>query len=162
MEPGTKLIYKFKQAFWDKDLTYMLHQGPAPRWWTPSYGRDGDTIVSSFITADAAKYLDSLPREQALELGLSDLSKLLNIPYITLKANLLDQRRVAWGLEPYIGGAYAHVPPGAFWAREVLARPEGNLFFAGEATAYHSTPQTVHGAIDSGTRAANEVLNFLG
>ncbi|MGQ9549684.1 MAG: FAD-dependent oxidoreductase, partial [Roseiflexus sp.] len=30
-------------------------------------------------------------------------------------------------------------------------------FFAGEATAYDSNPQTVHGAIESGWRAADEV-----
>lgn len=161
MEPGTKLIYKFKQPFWDSDLSYMLHQGLAPRWWTPAYGREGDPVISAFITADAARYLDTFPREEALELGLSDLSQLLAVPYAILRENLLDQRRIAWGLEPYIGGAYAHVPPGAFWAREALAKPEGRLFFAGEATAYHSTPQTVHGAIDSGLRAAHEVLVWL-
>ena len=47
MEPGTKLIYKFNQPFWDQDLTYMLHQGPAPRWWTPGYGRQ--RMLVSFV-----------------------------------------------------------------------------------------------------------------
>ena len=96
---------------------------------------------------------------KALELGLHDLSHLLQVPYPTLKESLVKQRRISWDFEPYILGAYAHVPPGAAWAREALAKSEGRLFFAGEATAYHSTPQTVHGAIDSGMRAANEVLN---
>jgi monoamine oxidase len=158
MEPGTKLIYKFTQAFWDDDLTYMLHQGPAPRWWTPGYGRKGANVICSFITADYARRIDALSEDVALELGLRDLSQLLDLPYQTLEANLVATKRMSWGLEPYTLGAYAHVPPGAAWAREVLAKPESNLFFAGEATAYHSTPQTVHGAIDSGIRAANEVL----
>lgn len=163
MEPGTKLIYKFNQPFWDQELTYMLHQGPAPRWWTPGYGRHDNgqhnaAVICAFITADYAKHIDALSEIEALELGLHDLSQLLDLPYTTLKENLVNQRRISWALEPYILGAYAHVPPGAAWAREALAKPEGRLFFAGEATAYHSTPQTVHGAIDSGIRAANEIL----
>jgi monoamine oxidase len=35
------------------------------------------------------------------------------------------------------------------------------LFFAGEATAHETNPQTVHGAIESGWRAARECLECL-
>ena len=37
---------------------------------------------------------------------------------------------------------------------------EGILFFAGEATAWDSNPQTVHGAVDSGRRAAKVILGM--
>ncbi|NJM08444.1 FAD-dependent oxidoreductase, partial [Candidatus Gracilibacteria bacterium] len=44
-------------------------------------------------------------------------------------------------------------------ARLALAAPEGEaLFFAGEATAHETNPQTVHGALASGERAAHELL----
>ena len=44
--------------------------------------------------------------------------------------------------------------------RDVLAAPCGALHFAGEATnADH--PATVHGAIESGQRAAREVVQSL-
>jgi monoamine oxidase len=161
MHGGTKLIYTFSQPFWDDDLTYMLHQGATPRWWTPGYGRKNASLMSSFITADLATAIDAMSEQAALELGLNELSQLLEVSLVDLKENLIASKRMSWGLEPYTLGAYAHVPPGASWAREVLARPEGNLFFAGEATAFHSTPQTVHGAIDSGVRAADEILQAL-
>jgi monoamine oxidase len=46
--------------------------------------------------------------------------------------------------------------------REALAAPVSDwLFFAGEATAYDSNPQTVHGAVDSGVRAAEECSRAL-
>jgi len=35
------------------------------------------------------------------------------------------------------------------------------LFFCGEATAFHTNPQTVHGAIETGIRAANQVKHSL-
>ncbi len=64
-------------------------------------------------------------------------------------------------IHPQIWGAYAHVVPGFADARRILAEPcaGSTVFFAGEATAYDSNPQTVHGAIDSGRRAALEVVN---
>ncbi|MDX2007682.1 MAG: NAD(P)/FAD-dependent oxidoreductase [Meiothermus sp.] len=161
MQAGTKLIYRFTRPFWDDELTYMLHQGFAPRWWTPGYGRKGASVICAFITADRATRVDSIGEKEALQLGLQDLGRLLGVPLDTLEENLVKAQRISWGLDPYTLGAYSHLPPGAAWAREVLAKPEGRLFFAGEATAYHSIPQTVHGAIDSGIRAANEVLQYL-
>ncbi len=53
------------------------------------------------------------------------------------------------------------VPPGEAWARVVLAQAEGALCFAGEATAHDTNPQTVHGAIESGWRAAREIVVSL-
>jgi hypothetical protein len=46
----------------------------------------------------------------------------------------------------------------ARWAEPV----ENTLFFAGEATCGDVHPATVHGAYDSGVRAAEEVLSALG
>ncbi|MEZ4733419.1 MAG: FAD-dependent oxidoreductase [Caldilineaceae bacterium] len=66
---------------------------------------------------------------------------------------------MAWASDPYACGGYAHIPPGAAAARLLLAQPEGGaLFFAGEATAYDTNPQTVHGAIESGWRAASAII----
>ena len=66
-------------------------------------------------------------------------------------------RRAAWAADSLALGGYAHLPPGAADARPALAAPEGErLFFAGEASAHETNPQTVHGAIESGRRAAAE------
>jgi monoamine oxidase len=46
--------------------------------------------------------------------------------------------------------------------RKTLFLPEENvLFFAGEATAYFTNPQTVHGAIETGYKAADLILQSL-
>jgi monoamine oxidase len=68
-----------------------------------------------------------------------------------------------WQRDPYARGAYSYVGVNGLPAQEVLARPvESTLYFAGEATEYHGHFSTVHGAIASGQRAANEVLQRLG
>jgi monoamine oxidase len=53
------------------------------------------------------------------------------------------------------------MPAGATGMRDVLAEPlEATLYFAGEATN-RVRPATVHGAIESGLRAAREVSPAL-
>ena len=69
---------------------------------------------------------------------------------------------MSWGTVPYVWGGYSSCPPGAHPQRLMLAAPtQGVLFWAGEALAHHSNPQTVHGAIESGLRAAGEVVEAL-
>jgi monoamine oxidase len=153
MQAGTKLIYRFDKPYWDEKMIYLLHRGKTPRWWT------NGNLISCFATAEAAKHIDSLSEEDALAVGLEELSLLLN--QLDLAEHCMAAKRFSWVNEPFIGGAYAHVPAGAAEARIALAKPEGKLFFAGEATAYQSNPQTVHGALKSGWRAAREILSLV-
>jgi monoamine oxidase len=158
-QPATKLIYHFRQPLWDESLTYMAHTGLVARWWTPGYGREGAAVICAYITAGRAFGIDQMTEDTALKAGLNELARLLGLKVDELRANLLTGRRVSWAHDPYARGGYAHIPPGAYAARPALAKPEANvLFFAGEATAYDTNPQTVHGAIESGIRAAHEVL----
>jgi monoamine oxidase len=160
MEPATKLLYRFHQPVWDEELVYMAHPGLVARWWTPGYGRPvapGGTTITAYITAERARQIDALTESEALALGLRELAVLLDCKHI--EDHCMAARRVAWAHEAYTRGGYAHLPPGAADARPVLAQPEGDrLFFAGEATAHDTNPQTVHGAIESGWRAAAECL----
>ncbi len=156
-EPATKLFYRFDEPLWDAGLTFMAHEGRAARWWPAAHTTHDAAVIVAYATAARARALDALDDDEALVVGLAELQTLLG------RCDLMQRecaaRRVAWGADPFAYGGYAHVPPGAADARLVLAAPEGStLFFAGEATAYDSNPQTVHGAIESGWRAADEVV----
>jgi len=156
-DAATKLIYRFREPLWDDSLTFMAHTGVAARWWTPGYGRDGAAVIACYITAKRARGIDRMTAGDALELGLTDLGQLLGLGLEHLKRDLVAAKRVSWAGDPYARGGYAHLSIGHADARPILAQPEGGvLFFAGEATAYDTNPQTVHGAIESGLRAARE------
>jgi monoamine oxidase len=161
-EGATKLVYQFRQRLWDTDLTYMADDWFAARWWTPAYERDNaDAVISAFITATRAIGLYHHIDDAVLKLGLSDLGTMLGISDDDLHAALVKCEVVNWGEDPWALGGYAYVPVGKANARPALAAPEsGGLFFAGEATAYDTNPQTVHGAIESGWRAAGETISF--
>ncbi|MBV8208246.1 MAG: FAD-dependent oxidoreductase, partial [Acidobacteria bacterium] len=64
---------------------------------------------------------------------------------------------------PYSRGAYSWVCAGGEGAQRALAEPlDGALFFAGEATNSQGHNGTVHGAMQTGIRAAEEVLSVRG
>lgn len=66
-----------------------------------------------------------------------------------------------WGSDRFARGSYSYTGPD-FQPDdyEVMAKPVGNLFFAGEHTC-GTHPATVHGAYISGLRAASEVLESM-
>lgn len=162
IEPATKLIYRFTHRLWDASVTYIAHKGLAARWWTPGFGRDDAAVMCAFLTAERASKIDALPEKQALSIGLAELSQLIDVSLETLVASCEAMKRVSWAHDPFAHGGYAYVPVGKADCREILAEPEGKtLFFAGEAAAFFTNPQTVHGAIESGWRAARTCLESL-
>jgi monoamine oxidase len=63
-----------------------------------------------------------------------------------------------WQGDPFARGAYSYMAVGGGQAREELAAPvDDTLFFAGEATDAEEAA-TVNGALQSGERAAREIL----
>lgn len=154
VEPATKLFLRFDTPLWDAELAYMAHDGLLARWWTPGHHVHGAAVLCAYVTADRARRIDLLHEAALTRLALHELSILLDQP--NLHRYLVGVRRIAWASDHWSRGGYAHIPPGAADARPVLAAPEqGLLFFAGEATAHDTNPQTVHGAIESGWRAAD-------
>ena len=65
-----------------------------------------------------------------------------------------------WGGDRWAGGAFTFPVAGAAWAPAAWAEPVADtIFFAGEATC--DRPGRVHGAMESGERAATEVLEVV-
>lgn len=66
-----------------------------------------------------------------------------------------------WGRDPFARGSFSYIPSGASLhdVRD-LAKPEGLVFFAGEATSDEEM-QMARGAFTSGIRAAGEVMAYL-
>lgn len=63
-----------------------------------------------------------------------------------------------WAHDPFATGSYAYALPGHAGDRAKLAAPvDGRIFFAGEATSPNFF-STCHGALESGIRAAGEVM----
>jgi monoamine oxidase len=85
--------------------------------------------------------------------------------FATKPSSLLSYHTHDWSSDPFTRGAYSYLPVNGLEAQQTLAQSVGGtelgknvLFFAGETTSVGHVG-TVHGAIESGERAALEILS---
>lgn len=153
-----KLIYRFDGPILPKGINGLYVCGGLPdEWWSSSKGqRYGGEVMTAFAAGEKARQLLELGQERALAVGLATLREALGRPDLTPSAQAWSH----WQDDPYALGAYSMAVVGATDARATLARPiEHKLFWAGEGTASNAWAGTVHGALQSGKRAAAEVLS---
>lgn len=162
MDTGMKILLKFRDRFW-VERTYFIHtDGFFPQFWTSCKGRsDEDFMLTAFIGGARAEMLDRMGVDP-VRFALEELDELFGRK---TASRTFERGLVAdWGAEPYIQGLYSYPTVHTTEAsREALARPlSGKIFFAGEATNTFGASGTVHGAMETGWRAAKEVLGTLG
>ncbi|MEM1252984.1 MAG: NAD(P)/FAD-dependent oxidoreductase [Cyanobacteria bacterium P01_H01_bin.21] len=154
----TKLILKFDQPFWPKDLESCATTLETQLWWRPGWRHNQEApVLTAFTGAMGADTLGALGRDGAIQTGLQNLEQMFEMP---LTDRLVDALFVDWQADPYARMAYSYVPVNGVGVRSQLAQPVDQLlFFAGEAT-HPTRAATVHGALESGIRAANEILSL--
>ncbi|MGH7802978.1 MAG: FAD-dependent oxidoreductase, partial [Candidatus Binatia bacterium] len=93
------------------------------------------------------------------DLAIDSLAGALRLPRREVEAQLLAHHVHDWRADPFSRGAYTYVVAGGIEAPRLLARPvERTLYFAGEATCAGGLNATMEGAVQSGLRAAGELL----
>lgn len=154
----TKLILKFDKPFWSNKMEVLLTTQDTQMWWRPGWGRTKEMpVLTAYTGAVNAVNFSQMGRDAVIKGRLRELQQIFNI---SLEDKLADALFVDWRTDPYSQMAYSYVPVGATGLRTQLAQPVENvLFFAGEAT-HMTRPSTVHGAIESGLRAAREVMRL--
>jgi monoamine oxidase len=167
MGPVTKLVLRFRSAFWERvadgryrDGAFFHNAGAAfPTFWTQLPLRA--PLLVAWAGGPKADALAALGDDLLVATALDELRALFGAeadPHAEFEAVYFHD----WQRDPYARGAYSYVAVGGGDARAQLAAPvDGVLFFAGEATAPASEAGTVAGALQSGERAAAEVLAAL-
>jgi monoamine oxidase len=118
----------------------------------------GQPVIECFLGGAGARAVAERGHEAAFARATDQLAHLFGS---NIRRNLRPLIASDWTRTASIGGAYSHALPGHSDARLTLARSyDERVFFAGEAT--HSTDfSTAHGALQSGERAAHEVIAAL-
>nr|MDP9106913.1 FAD-dependent oxidoreductase [Candidatus Eremiobacteraeota bacterium] len=167
MGPVVKLIMRFRSAFWERvrGARYLdggfFHRAEAafPTFWTLLPLRT--PLLVAWAGGPKADALANDDEPALIATALDDLETLFGSeadPHGELEAVYTHD----WQHDPYARGAYSYVAVGGGNARtELAAAVDKVLFFAGEATAATSESGTVAGALQSGERAASEVLAVL-
>jgi hypothetical protein len=143
----------------------LLCKGYTTECWVPAKVKTGATInvLHCFIMGERAEYM-SAQGNNAINIALAELNSIFGG---NLATNNFDEGYIIdWWQEPFIRGAYSYPiegsypnsgPPSGTSKRQILAQPISNkVFFAGEATN-DNHPSTVHGALETGARVAEEI-----
>ncbi|HVM39706.1 MAG TPA: flavin monoamine oxidase family protein [Acidimicrobiia bacterium] len=124
----------------------------------PSVEGDPPGVLLAFLEGDHARALSGVKPEERKRAVIGSLVKLFG----PKAADPVDYVDLDWSAEEWTRGCYgAHTPPGVLTRYgPALRRPVGNVHWAGTETAEHWAGY-MDGAVESGERAANEVLTAL-
>ena len=158
----TKVLLRFASSFWERlrDGRYrdaaFFHapRAPIPTFWTPAPVHA--PLLVAWAGGPRALAAGADPTD-VVRAALESLQTLFGAE-VDVAAQLDGYYYHDWQHDPFARGAYSYVLVGGSEARRTLAEPiDGTLFFAGEATDTEEAG-TVTGALQSGIRAAREVL----
>ena len=154
-----KIIFQFKERTWEDFGFVHAFNEPIPTWWSDSRG----PILTGWAGGPKADALRKHSRTDMEALGLNILRKILfgKASPAALRKQFVASHYHNWAGDPHIRGAYSYIPVNGLDLPKLLGAPVAEtLFFAGEATVTDAQTGTVFGALDTGVRAAREILKF--
>lgn len=157
-----KLALKFPRQFWPQEperFHYLTDQEPElfTSWLNTAHYTEVPILVA-YHSGSRAKHINHLSDEALIEEALAALQIMFGPPIPTPTAYL----RTQWQEDPFSRGSYSFRKVGQKASDHlILAEPIAQrIFFAGEATHPHYYA-TVHGAYETGIRAARDVMGAL-
>jgi monoamine oxidase len=165
-----RIVLVFRERFWEgldipgtgaqgnlSQLGFIHYpEAPMPTWWSllPLHA----PVLVGWAGGTGAEKFRGLSEAECVSEALRSLKQIFGLSETGLRKTLLRSYMHNWNADPFSRGGYAYLPVNGLGAQQNLARPVDNtLFFAGEATSVGHIG-TVHGAIESGQRAAREIL----
>lgn len=162
MGPVVKVILEIREPVWElrglRDLGFLhAPEEPFPTWWSTLPTRSGR--ITAWSGGPAAAKLTRLPRREIARRVLESAARMFGTSMAELESLLIAVDVCNWQRDPYARGAYSYVTVGGVDAVAAYAAPvDDTLYFAGEAT-HPKFAGTVAAAIETGYRAAEEILS---
>ena len=158
-----KMTFVFDTPFWNeiellRSASFLHQRGlPFPTWWTTH--PVASPVITGWCAGPPMAALDGVRGEALRDRALDSLSAILGISREIVQLHLRGWHTHDWRADPFARGAYSYVLSGGTGAPAECARPLNNtLFFAGEFTCGQGHNATMEGALQSGMRAAQELL----
>ncbi|EON97951.1 putative lysine-specific histone demethylase 1 protein [Phaeoacremonium minimum UCRPA7] len=169
-----KVILVYKEPFWDQDRDifgilsdpphrlsldqkdYTSRRGRFFQWFNAT-NTTGLPCLLALMAGDAGFDTEQTPNDDLI----AEATNVLRSRFGDKVPPPIEAVVTRWASDKFARGSYSSA--GVNMRAEdydIMARPIGNLFFAGEHTIV-THPATVHGAYLSGLRAASEVLEAL-
>ena len=174
MASVVRVVLHLSERFWasewfakqsgrpDLDTLAFLHTNDEkfPIWWTAYPVRA--PVIIGWHGGPGASALAQLASEEIEAAAIDSLADQLGIQPRKMRAMVEGAWMHDWEHDPFARGVYSYQTVGGSEAPAALAKPlRSTLFFAGEATDVDGRTGTVHGAIATGHRAAEEIQRSL-
>jgi monoamine oxidase len=167
MGPVIRASLCFETKFWEHepemaDMSFLFTDDlEFPTWWTSNplpY-----PILTGWAAGPNAGAHTGRSQDEIIQSAMKALARILEFDETKLRRQLTGTFMHDWQEDPFSRGAYSYASMGGIDAARALAAPVAEtLYFAGEATNCDGYNGTVHGAMATGFRAAEELLQSLG
>ncbi len=121
-----------------------------------------DPVLTAWSGGPSSAAFHAMDDHAIAHIACGDLACIFGLTQERVLDELVSHHRHDWARDPLFRGAYSWVPKGALDASARMGEPvENTLFFAGEHTDTTGHWGTVHGALRSGLRAADQILRMI-
>jgi monoamine oxidase len=168
MGHATRFTLVFRESFWTRlprkspmaDLNFLFSfEEIPPVWWTTH--PHPTSLLTGWVGGPRSAQLASLTPDELAEQACSTLARIFSLKVTQVKRLLVECHTHNWSTDPFSLGAYSYVAAGGIDASRQLTEPVADtLFFAGEHTDTTGHWGTVHAAMRSGLRAAQQILDL--
>ncbi len=164
MGQAIRVVLMFDTPFWHAlpGMSEMLFvhasEQPFPTWWR--FEPASTPALVGWLAGPAVSEIDTTNDTLLLDLAVQSLAHALGVEMGEVYARLQTWLMHDWSRDAFARGAYTYVLSGGLTAHAALGKVlDGTLVIAGEATAGHGFNATMEGAVRSGRRAADALLD---
>ncbi len=159
----------FRERFWQtlppqpalQHLSFLFDFGELPSVWWTTHPED-TCALTGWVGGPRSRALLGKSEAELADLGCHALARLFHLSEAQLRQHLQACVTHNWSADPNFHGSYSYAAVGGAQASSRMAEPvESTLYFAGEHTDITGHWGTVHGALRSGYRAAQQILSSL-
>jgi len=156
----------FREPFWThlepailSKLSFLFSfTSMPPVWWTAHPAQS--STLTGWVGGPRSEALANLTPDQLGEAACKELAHIFSLDVSHLRSLLIRCHTHDWQRDGLTYGAYSYIPAGALDACSKMTLPANEtLYFAGEHTDTTGQWGTVHAALRSGQRAAQQILH---
>ena len=154
-----KVAMQYRKRFWDRKNSIgqrVFTDTRLRRIYHFSIDQPGPRgILLTFTSGEDAKKLGRLNEERRMNIAQKTCEN------IWPESSQYWENGITkyWNEDPWVKASYSIAGVGQKGFRDILAKPEGPIYFAGEHTAFYRA--SMNGAIESGLRAKSELIQTL-
>jgi monoamine oxidase len=170
MGHASRFTMVFRERWWERSKALAVKklrsmsflftpERMPPVWWSTRPETEALPTLTGWAGGPRAAALEGKSAEELGRSACETLAEVFGVDQQIIRSALVDTYTHDWAADSCFCGAYSYIPVGATDAPHGMSQIEsGTILFAGEHTDVTANWGTVHAAIRSGLRAAEQTI----